>query len=107
MQVFFLALFLLLKGRYSSDADALSAMPDSVQYFLKALVCMDRIVGFLQTPDVEPTQGTTDDVIRFENACVTWPSYVKGSRQDAPFTLDLAFEIPKGITLVCGPVGEC
>ncbi|KAL7420559.1 hypothetical protein Q5752_004510 [Cryptotrichosporon argae] len=87
----------------------LESVPRAIQSFLASKVTLDRIKGFLNTPEIEPAHVNYDGRIECWDADIAWPTGDDDlPENDAVFKLkDISLSIPKGdLTLVSGPLGS-
>lgn len=88
-------------------------MPYFIQDLLGVIVAFNRLVAFLNRPEVDMLDWQTEEKdITLARATFSWPiADTEGIEIDEvqkPFQLsDLDFSVPRGkFTLVCGPLGS-
>lgn len=85
---------------------ALQTLPDTMQRLFVSKVAIERLVGFLNQPEIEVEEWeTVDQDIVFDDAVIGWPA--GGDVNEGDFKLKLDLKLPQNkITLVCGPLGS-
>jgi ABC-type multidrug transport system fused ATPase/permease subunit len=81
---------------------SMSDIPNNVQVMLKIRIALQRIFALLNQEDIGVTDQEKQD-IKLDNATLTWPA----DDPEGVFRLKgVNCQIPRGFTLVCGPLGS-